>query len=93
MNKLEFDEMERAMLANCENSDSTRRRMGSVLFSSLTFIILLSYAHFALSADIVFAIMLVYVAITTVEKLLYGKGVLAYKRLIDKLYQQLAMKD
>lgn len=89
MNKPEFDDLEKAILANCENTDSTKRRMGSVIFTALTFVILLSYAHFALNADIVFAITLIYVAITTVEKLLYGKGVLAYKRLISKLY----MKD
>jgi hypothetical protein len=86
MNKPEFDELEKAILANCDNTDSTKRRMVSVIFTALTFVILLSYAHFALSSDIVFAITLVYVAVTTVEKLLYGKGVLAYKRLISKLY-------
>jgi hypothetical protein len=59
--------------------------MWSVVFMALSFIVLLSYAQLALSSEIVFAIMLVYVLITTKEKLLLGKGVLAYKRLIAKL--------
>lgn len=84
---MKLDELELAILQNCKNTESTRRRMWSVVFMALTFVIVLSYAHFALSADFVFAVMLVYVAITTVEKLLYGKGVLAYKRLIYKLYE------
>lgn len=82
-----FDELERAILDNCDNPASTRQRIGSVLFTALSFVILLSYAHLTLSRDTVFAIMLVYVLITTIEKVLYGRGVLAYKRLIAKLYR------
>lgn len=85
---MKLDELEQAIIENCENIESTQRRMWSVIFMALTFVVLLSYAHVALSKEAVFAIMLVYVVITTIEKLLYGKGVLAYKRLIQKLSHQ-----
>ena len=82
---MKLNELELAILENCKNTESTQRRMWSVIFMALSFVVLLSYAHFTLSKEALFAIMLVYVLITTVEKLLYGKGVLAYKKLISKL--------
>ena len=86
---MQLDEIEQQIIANCANLESTHRRMWSVVFTALTFVILLSYAQFALSHDTVFIIMLVYVVITTIEKLFYGKGVLIYKKLITKFHDEL----
>lgn len=89
MPPLQLSELEQTIVANCANPGSTKRRIGSVVFTALTFAILASYAVYRLSPDWVFGLVMLYIGITSIEKILYGRAVLVYKQLIGKLLRRL----
>ena len=94
ISKLGLTETESRILKGCGDSDLTRRRMRQVLVAAALFAVLLIAAGwFARSLPAVAAVALLYIGITTWEKLAYGRGVLAYKSIITKLVRRLGELD
>lgn len=92
--KLGLTETESRILKRCSDVEVTRRRMRQVLLAATVFAVLLSVAAwYSRSLPLIVGIALVYIAITTWEKLTYGRGVLAYKSLIQKLLRRLRDLD
>ena len=92
--KLGLTETESRILKRCSDAELTRRRMRQVLLAATVFAALLVVmAWYTRSLPLVLGVALVYIAITTWEKLAYGRGVLAYKSLIQKLVRRLRDLD
>ena len=92
--KLGLTETESRILKRSSDVEVTRRRMRQVLLAAAVFAILLAVAAwYSRSLPLVVAVALVYIAVTTWEKLAYGRGVLAYKSLIQKLVRRLRDLD
>ncbi len=88
--KLGLSEVERKVLAGCRDEALTRRRMRQVILAASIFVVLLVVvAWFSRSWLFVLGIALLYIAITTWEKLAYGRAVLLYKSIIRKLVARL----
>ncbi len=77
---------ERGILLRAGNWELTRRRIRSViLWASLFAVALVAFYFLTRSAPALLLIALLYIAITTVEKVLYGRAVLVYKSVVTKL--------
>ncbi len=88
--QLGLSDVESRFLAGCRDERLTRRRMRQVLFAASVFAALLVIVTwFTRSWLGVLLIALLYIAITTWEKLSYGRGVLVYKSVVRKLVQRL----
>lgn len=92
--KLGLTGTESRILKRCSDSEVTRRRMRQVLFVASVFAALLAaVAWYSRSLPLVLALALVYIVMTTWEKLAYGRGVLSYKAIITKLVRRLGELD
>ena len=68
--------------------------MGQVLIVATVFAaLLIAVAWYSRSLPLVLAIALLYIVVTTWEKLSYGRGVLSYKAIITKLVRRLGALD
>lgn len=94
ISKLGLTETESRILKGCGDPELTRRRMRQVLVAAVVFAVLLITAGWlGRSLPVVLAVALLYIGITTWEKLAYGRGVLAYKSIITKLVRRLGELD
>ena len=92
--KLGLTETESRFLKRCSDAETTRRRMRQVLAAAILFAALLAaMAWYTRSLAMVLAVALLYIAMTTWEKLAYGRGVLTYKSLVSKLVRRLGELD
>ena len=92
--KLGLTEIESRILKRCSDAEVTRRRMGQVLVVATVFAaLLIAVAWYSRSLPLVLAIALLYIVVTTWEKLSYGRGVLSYKAIITKLVRRLGALD
>ena len=92
--KLGLTETESRVLKRCSDTEVTRRRMGQVLVVAAVFAALLvAMAWTTRSLAWVLAVALLYLAVTTWEKLAYGRGVLIYKAIVTKLVRRLGELD
>ena len=92
--KLGLTETESRILKRCSDAEATRQRMRQVLVVATAFAALLAaLAWYSQSMPLVLGVALLYVAITTWEKLAYGRGVLSYKAIITKLLRRLRDLD
>ena len=92
--KLGLTETESRILKRCADADVTRRRMRQVLAAAILFAALLvAMAWYSRSLAMVLGVALLYIAVTTWEKLAYGRGVLTYKAIITKLVRRLGDLD
>ena len=92
--KLGLTESESRILKRCSDTELTRRRMRQVLISATIFALLLvAVGWYMKSLPLVLGVALLYIAITTWEKLAYGRGVLSYKAIINKLVRRLNELD
>lgn len=92
--KLGLTETESRFLKGCADTEITRRRMRQVLAAATVFAaLLIAFAWFARSLPMVLGVALLYIAVTTWEKLAYGRGVLTYKAIISKLVRRLGDLD
>jgi hypothetical protein len=77
------------VLRRCADSEVTRRRIRQViLFASLFGALLLVVALLLRSWPFLLAVGLLYVGITALEKVAYGRAVLLYKSLARKLVRR-----
>lgn len=82
----ELSEVERAILGKAADLDITRKRIRRVWASAAFFAAALVLFGFLFEDwRIVAAVAVVYVLINTMERAAYGRTVLAYKSLIQKL--------
>ena len=94
ISKLGLTETESRILKRCADADVTRRRMRQVLVVAILFAaLLIAMARYSRSLPMVLAVALLYIAVTTWEKLAYGRGVLSYKAIIGKLVRRLGDLD
>ena len=94
ISKLGLTDTESRILKRCSNTEVTRRRMAQVLMVAGVFAaLLLAMAWYTRSLPMVLGIALVYIAVTTWEKLAYGRGVLSYKAIVTKLVRRLGELD
>ena len=92
--KLGLTETESRFLKRCSDVEVTRRRMRQVLAAAILFAALLvAMAWYARSLAMVLGVALLYIAVTTWEKLAYGRGVLTYKAIVTKLVRRLGDLD
>lgn len=92
--RLGLTETESRILKGCSDAELTRRRMRQVLVVAAVFAALLvGMAWYSRSLPAVLGVALLYIAITTWEKLAYGRGVLSYKAIITKLVRRLGELD
>lgn len=92
--KLGLTEIESRILKRCSDAEVTRRRMRQVLVAACVFAALLvAVAWYTRSLPLVVGTALVYIGVTTWEKLTYGRGVLSYKSIIAKLVRRLGELD
>ena len=92
--KLGLTENESRILKRCSDVELTRRRMRQVLLAATIFAALLvALAWYSRSLSVVLGIALLYIVLTTWEKLAYGRGVLSYKAIIGKLVRRLNELD
>lgn len=82
----ELTEVEQAILAKAADLDVTRKRIRQVWASAAFFAAALVFFGFAFKDwRIVTAVAVAYVLFNTMERAAYGRTVLAYKSLIQKL--------
>lgn len=94
ISKLRLTETESRILKRCSDTELTRRRMRQVLLAASVFaVLLLVLAWYSRSLPLVLGVALLYIAVTTWEKLAYGRGVLSYKAIISKLVRRLNELD
>ena len=92
--KLGLTATESRILKRCADPEVTRRRMRQVLATAAVFAALLGVAAwYTGSLPLVLGVALLYIAVTTWEKLAYGRGVLSYKAIITKLVRRLGELD
>ena len=92
--KLGLTETESRILKRCTDAEATRRRMRQVLVSATVFAALLvAMAWYSRSLALVLGVAVLYIVVTTWEKLAYGRGVLSYKAIITKLVRRLGDLD
>lgn len=92
--KLGLTETESRILKRCSDAELTRRRMRQVLVAAALFAgLMIAMAWVTRSLPLVLGVALVYIAVTTWEKLAYGRGVLSYKAIITKLVRRLGELD
>ena len=92
--KLGLTDTESIILKRCSDAEVTRRRMRQVLVSAAVFAaLLIAVAWYSRSLPLVLGVALLYIVITTWEKLAYGRGVLSYKAIISKLVRRLGDLD
>ena len=92
--QLGLTETESRILKRSSDAELTRRRMRQVLLAATAFAALLVVmAWFTRSLPLVLGVALVYVVLTTWEKLAYGRAVLSYKSIIQKLVRRLSDLD
>jgi hypothetical protein len=92
--KLGLTEIESRILKRCADAEVTRRRMRQVLLVATVFaMLLLAMAWYSRSLPLVLAVALLYIAVTTWEKLAYGRAVISYKAIITKLVRRLGDLD
>ncbi len=92
--KLGLTETESRILKRCSDAEVTRRRMRQVLVSAIVFGgLLVGVAWYLRSLPLVLGVALIYIVITTWEKLAYGRGVMSYKAIITKLVRRLGELD
>jgi hypothetical protein len=86
MTPLDLDARERRFLERSADLEATRRRVRTVLISGTTFAILLVAAGLLTRSWILLLVVSVlYVLITTWERVTYGGATLVYKKLVQKL--------
>ncbi len=84
--ELDLTELERRFLEGSSNLDKTHVRIRQVIFAGTLFGVLLVIAAWLFrSLELVLGVALVYLVITCWEKAAYGRGVLVYKSLVQKL--------
>jgi len=94
ISKLGLTGIESQILKRCSDAEVPRRRMRQVLLVATGFAgLLVAVAWYARSLPLVLGIALLYILITTWEKLAYGRGVLSYKAIITKLVRRLGDLD
>ncbi len=92
--KLGLTETESRILKRCTDAELTRRRMRQALVAAAVFAaLLIAVGWVSRSLPVVLAVALLYIAVTTWEKLAYGRGVLSYKAIITKLVRRLGELD
>jgi hypothetical protein len=92
--RLGLTETESRILKRCADTEVTRRRMRQVLIAAAAFAALLvAMAWYTRSLPLVLAVALLYIVVTTLEKLAYGRGVLSYKAVVEKLLRRLRDLD
>lgn len=92
--RLGLTELESRFLKRCSDSEVTRRRMVQVVIAAAIFAVLLvAMAWYTRSLASVLGVALLYIAVTTWEKLAYGRGVLIYKSIVTKLVRRLGELD
>ncbi len=94
ISKLGLTETESRILKRCAHAEVTRRRMRQVLIAATVFVALLvAVAWYSRSLPLVLGVSLLYIVVTTWEKLAYGRGVLSYKAIVTKLVRRLGDLD
>ena len=84
--ELELTEFEKILIQRSSDTAITRRRILQVIVAASLFAVLLvATVILSKSALPSLVVGLLYIAITTLEKVAYGKAVLAYKSVIHKL--------
>ena len=77
------------VLRRCADSEITRRRIRQVVvFASLFFVLLLVVGVLLRSWPLLLTVSLLYVGISALEKVAYGRAVLLYKSLVRKLVKR-----
>ena len=86
MNRTDLTELEKAILAKAADLEITRKRIRQI-WASAVFVAaaLVFFGYTSKNWQIVTAVAVAYVLINTMERAAYGKTVLAYKSLIQKL--------
>ncbi|MDY7092399.1 MAG: hypothetical protein SX243_05420 [Acidobacteriota bacterium] len=86
---LDLTDEEHDLLRRCFDDAITHRRIRSVIIAATLFGVLLAAVGFFTDFQLaVTLIALVYVAVTTLEKVAFGRSVLLYKGLVRKLALQ-----
>ena len=82
----EFTALEQAILAKAGDLEVTRKRIGAVWVSAAFFAVaLVSFGFIFQDWRIVTGVAVIYILINTIERAAYGKAVLSYKMVIQKL--------
>lgn len=86
MSRPELTDVEQAILAKAGDLEITKKRIRQVWVSAAVFAAALVFFGVAFQDwRIVTAVAVIYVVINTMERAAYGKTVLAYKSLVQKL--------
>lgn len=94
MKDIEFTALENRLLLRSGDMKSVEKRRGAAIATGVFFIALLSVAAcYTESWRLLLSISIAYIVITVVEKILYLKGVRAYKTIIQKLCKRLNELD
>ncbi len=84
--ELDLNDAEREILQRSKDAAITRRRIRQVIFFASLYAALLVVAGWILKSWVMLLVVsLLYVLITTFEKVAYGRAVLLYKSVIRKL--------
>jgi membrane-associated PAP2 superfamily phosphatase len=83
---LDLTDEEHDLLTRCYDDTITHRRIRSVIVAASIFAVLLAGIGFFTDMQVaVTVIALIYVMVTTLEKVAFGRAVLLYKSLVRKL--------
>ena len=87
--RIELSEPQRLILQNCSDAATIRRRMRSVVVMATLFALTLTLVTLLVDSPIVvLCIAVLYISITTFEKVSYGHAVLLYKSVVSKLVRR-----
>ncbi len=89
IDQIELTEVEKRFLVGSSDTAVTGRRIRLVLVAAAVYVFLLvAVALFLKSWLMILIVSLVYIGVTVWEKLAYGRGVLVYKSIIQKLVRR-----
>lgn len=90
MSDIELTELEKGVVGLSFNTSITKKRMFRIVTVGVLFIVLICLAAFVKgSYQAAVFISIAYIVITLIEKLVYGKGVLIHKAIIQKLLKRI----
>ena len=89
--KIVLTDSERIVLQQCSDTAATHRRIRSVIVMATLFALTLTLMSLLVESPIpVLCVAVIYISITTFEKVSYGHAVLLYKSVISKLVKRVA---
>ncbi len=94
MGNIELNKLEEQILKNSSNIEITQKRIKSIKsFAIVAFIGSIFLSFMDISPKFTAGLLALYIAITAFEKIAYGKAVIGYKNLIQKLVTRLEEID